>query len=182
MFTHYPRDAGLLIARGLINLKDHDSQAAESDFAHAIAAGAQDSLPYAALAWFRVDQHMYAEALALSHQALLLPNIPDQTKAWVSEVAGIALAELHQPLERIEQEFAQALALDPESRVRIEHNRQMALSRLSSKEASGNGGNWQLPALEATLARLRADMPQFPVPSNIQVRREDFSELVAAPV
>src|SRR5207244_10901072 len=120
-------------------------EAAESDFAHAVTAGAQDSLPYAAVAWFRVVQGKYAEGLALSHQALLFPNTPDQTRAWLSALAGIALAELNQPLERIEEAFAQALALDPESRIRIEHNRQVALKRLASKEASGNG--WQLPAL-----------------------------------
>jgi tetratricopeptide (TPR) repeat protein len=173
----YPADDGLLIARGVATLLD-DPEAAESDFAQAVGTGTQQALPYAALAWFRALERKYAEVLSLSFSVLHFPGIPPETLAWLHELRGIALSELRQPRDQVEEEFAKARALDPTS-ARIEHNYQQAINALQG-QAKSIPADWSLLGSEPMIGLLRANLPS-PAPREAQVRRGDYSELVAAP-
>ncbi|HTU88972.1 MAG TPA: hypothetical protein VMF69_02645 [Gemmataceae bacterium] len=173
----YPDDPELLLARGAVNLSNNPN-AAEADFTRAVEVQAQYSLPYAVLALFRANQRNYADTLALASQAMRFPDLPDETRGLLFEMRGIALAELKQPRDRVEEEFARARTLNPTSASRIEHNREVAMKSLESNSAATPRAEWNLPSLEPALSQLRAslihEIATSPFPE------ESYSELLAA--
>lgn len=172
----YPNDPALLLIRGVANLPDNPA-VAETDFERAVAAQAQESLPYAALALFRAGQEKYADTFEFAGQALRFPGLPEELQGLLFELRGIALAELKQPHDRVEEEFARARTLNPASTSRIEHNREVALKSLESASPSSRL-EWNLPPLEPMLRQLHARLLRTVAESPIQ--GESYSELLVA--
>jgi tetratricopeptide (TPR) repeat protein len=172
----YPNDPALLLIRGVANLPDNPA-VAETDFERAVAAQAQESLPYAALALFRAEQGKYADTFEFASQALRFPGLPEELQGLLFELRGIALAELKQPHDRVEEEFARARTLNPASTSRIEYNREVALKSLESASPSSRL-EWNLPPLEPMLRQLQARLLRTVAESPIQ--GESYSELLVA--
>ena len=172
----YPNDPALLLIRGVANLPDNLADA-ESDFTRAVSLQAQHGLPYVFLALFRVGQGRYADTFSLASQAMSFPGLPDEIKGLLFELRGIALAELKQPRDRVEEEFAQARTLNPTSASRIEQNKEVALKSLESASPSSRL-EWNLPPLEPMLRQLHVRLLRTVAESPIQ--GESYSELLVA--
>ena len=173
----YPDDPALLLARGVANLPDNLA-GTEADFTRAVAVQAQHSLPYAALALFRVEQGKYADTFELASQAMRFPDMPDEIKGLLFELRGIALAELKQSRDRVEEEFARARILNPTSASRIEYNREVAVKSLEPASAATPRMEWNLPGLEPALWQLHTKLLRAVTESPI--RGESYSELLVA--
>jgi tetratricopeptide (TPR) repeat protein len=156
----HPDESVLLIARGMLNFIEEKLDAAEADFTKAIAAGARHGLPYAVLAWFRGVQGQYAELLRLSSEALTFPDILTQLQSCLFELRAVAQTMLNQPPDRVEEEFALALALNPSRAAQIEQNRQIAVAFLSSQPTATPTPRWSLPELGSDLWKARSQVAQ----------------------
>lgn len=173
----YPDDPEVLLCRGAVNLSTNPI-AAEADFTRAVDVLVQYSLPYAVLALFRVRQGKYADAFALASQAMLFPDQPDELRGLLFELRGIALAELRQPRDRVDEEFARARTLNPTNTSRIESNRELAKKSLESPPTATPRVEWNLPGPEPVLSQLRTRLIREI--DSLPFRGASFSELLAA--
>jgi tetratricopeptide (TPR) repeat protein len=179
VLARYPKDSALYLARGIANQMTRNPDKAESDFVQAVTFGARSPLPYAALSWYRITEARYDEALGLVSQALSFPGLHSQTQATLYEIRGIALAELNQPLFRIEEEFAKALDLGPANADRIRHNLEVALRHLKTAPDPERHPNWELPVMDRILDQLPTGLAgTLREETVMSVPTESFSQLV----
>jgi len=181
VLEHSPNDPALLLVRGLVNLLDNSISAAESDFQEAIQGGSRSGLPHAVLAWFHVGRGEYSDVLRLSSQAISFPDLATEIRGLMFELRGIALGELKHQRDRVEEDFAKALSLNPTSAGRIEHNRRVAIEALQSSKVPRAEG-WAIPDVEPEfwlLLGLRNALS--PVRFQDRLPGEAFSELVTTP-
>jgi tetratricopeptide (TPR) repeat protein len=125
VLARYPRDGGILMARGLA-LYETNQAAALRDLAAAGRLRVPSIWPYHILSRHALETGVPAEALRLALAASAQPG-PDSVRAEVYETIAIAQAELGQPKKTILENFDRAVALDP-GNDRVRQNRDLAAS------------------------------------------------------
>ena len=138
--ARFPDNATLLTLRGLLKQQLQRTDARE-DLKAAIEQGTGLVWPYLELARLELEQRNFPEVLELCRQGLARAG-NDRIAAEFFQFRGIALFELGESLEEVQQAFDASLELDP-----LAAETQVNRERFKASSRDGQAaGPWQVPA------------------------------------